>query len=504
MKGRKSGTISRRAVLAGGVLAGAGRGVLAGAPERSVRPLARARVLAVAGVPGAQEIIEKARLGGKMGFVVADALTGQVLESHNPLLTRPPASVAKALTAQYALDSLGPTHRFATRLVATGPLVSGRIEGDLVLVGGGDPLLDTTALAEMAARLKAAGVREVAGRFVVSSGPLPQIARIDPDQPDHLGYNPAVSGLNLNLNRVHFEWKRAGSGWNVTMDARTAKYRPEVALARMQIVDRRSPVYTFSASGGQENWTVARAALGKGGSRWLPVRHPALYAGEVFQTLARAQGLVLPAAVPISGTVRGAVLVRWESQPLRLILEKMLLHSVNLTAEVAGLSATIARGRRVRDLSGSAAEMTAWLKREMGLRKPRLVDHSGLSDRSRLAPSDMVAALLRTGPDSTLASILKPMKMRDFDGNLAPDSPYALRAKTGTLNFVSGLAGFLDTGGDGGSGRTLVFAMFSADMARRRLIRRADRERPPGARSWNVRAHRMQWALLNRWAEVYG
>ena len=96
------------------------------------------------------------------------------------------------------------------------------------------------------------------------------------------------------------------------------------------------------------------------------------------------------------------------------------------------------------------------------------------------------------------------MKMRDFDGNLAPDSPYALRAKTGTLNFVSGLAGFLDTGGDGGSGRTLVFAMFSADMARRRLIRRADRERPPGARGWNRRAHRMQWSLLNRWAEVYG
>ncbi len=40
------------------------------------------------------------------------------------------------------------------------------------------------------------------------------------------GYNPAVSGLNLNFNRVYFEWKRAQGGYQLGMDARGAKERP--------------------------------------------------------------------------------------------------------------------------------------------------------------------------------------------------------------------------------------------------------------------------------------
>ncbi len=124
--------------------------------------------------------------------MVADARTGgQVLETHNPpLLQMPPASVAKAVTAAYALDALGSEHVFSTRLMATGgPVDGGMIQGDLVLVGGGDPMLDTNGLAAMAARLKAAGgVRGVTGKFRVhAGGALPYQRQIDPGgQPDHL------------------------------------------------------------------------------------------------------------------------------------------------------------------------------------------------------------------------------------------------------------------------------------------------------------------------------
>ena len=487
--------LTRRAVV-GGLLGCAGQPLLAGAPERSLRPIARARAVSVAALPDVQSLIAKAKLGGAMSFVVADARSGQVLEAHNPLLAMPPASVAKTLTAQYALQVLGPAHVFETRLIATGPIVNGRIEGDLALVGGGDPTLDSTALAEMAASLKAAGVREVAGRFIVSTGALPQIPRIDRQQPEHLSYNPAVSGLNLNYNRVYFQWKRAGGAWHVTLDARTAKYRPQVELARMKIVDRKYPIYTFSSSQTLENWTVAKAALGTGGTRWLPVRHPDLYAGEVFRTFARAQGIQLANPQPRHEIMSGAVLVSRASAPLETVLRDMLKRSVNLTAEVAGLSATLARGLDPAGLGASAREMSGWLKQEMGLQKPRLVDHSGLSDRSRISARDMVTALLRTGPESELGQLLKTVKMRDSIGNLAENSGMSLKAKTGTLNFVSGLAGYLTTRDN----RTLAFAMFSADTKRRAAIPVQDRERPPGARSWNGRAHRLQWALLNRWA----
>ncbi len=484
--------LTRRAAL-GGMFASVGQVALAEAPVASLRPLLRPdRALARR---TAAELVADARISGKTGFVVANARTGEILDALNPVLAMPPASVTKTLTTQYALEALGPTHRFVTRLIATGPVTDGRLEGDLVLLGGGDPHLDTTGLAEMAAALKATGLREIAGRFLVSGGGFPHVARIDPDQPDYLGYNPAVAGLNLNLNRVHFEWKREGDGWDVSMDARTESYRPDVTLARMEIVDRKFPVYTYSNGGRTERWTVAENALGKGGSRWLPVRQPELYAGEVFQSLLRTHGIVLPRAILAERVGVGTVLVRRFSPPLAEILRSLLKHSTNLTAEVAGLSASRARGLEPEDLAQSAEAMTGWLRDRMGLRHPEFVDHSGLSDRSRISPADLVAMLLRTGPDSTLASLLKPMRIHDDKGNLVPDSTLRLNAKTGTLNFVSALAGFLYRD----QADPLAFAIFAADMPRRAAIRPEDRERPAGAKGWNSRAVRLKWQLLDLW-----
>jgi len=451
-------------------------------------------------VPGARQLIGAAGIGGKIGYVVADAATGQVLESFNPLLGLPPASVAKVMTAQYALEALGSQHRFSTRLLATGPVSGGRLNGDLILLGGGDPGLDTNALAEMAAALKAAGLREISGRFLVSSGALPHVKQIDAGQPEHLGYNPAVSGLNLNYNRVYFEWKRVKDDYAVTMDARSGKYRPEVALTRMQVVDRASPIYTYSNGGRKENWTVARGALGKKGARWLPVRQPELYAGEVFQIFARSHGIQLPTPQLKRGPVTGTVLVARQSPDLAAILKGMLARSNNLTAEVMGLSASVARGSRVSGLSQSASEMSRWMQARLGARKPRFVDHSGLGDKSRISASDMVASLVSVGPDSALASLLKTASLRDAKGKPVPNSGVRLRLKTGTLNFVSALSGYIDVNGK----RDLVFAVFTADMARRAAIAPEARERPPGARGWSRRSRGLQWRLIDRWVKTYG
>lgn len=481
-------------------MAGVGQAAWGEGMTRSLRPIMRTKDFNVNSAPGAEALVAQARLGGKVSFVVTNARTGRVLETHNPVLGLPPASVAKAMTAQYALETLGPAHAFTTRLIATAPMLNGKIDGDLVLVGGGDPTLDTNGLAELAAALKSSGLQEVTGRFLVSSGLLPHIHQIDPGQPEHLGYNPAISGLNLNYNRVHFEWKRARDAYTVTMDARSEKYRPEVTLSEMEIVNRKGPTYTYSNGGRVEHWTVARAALGNGGSRWLPVRQPELYAGEVFQIFARSHGIVLKDAVLTDAPVHGTVLAERNSQPLQYILKGMLKHSTNLTAEVAGLSASVERGKNIGSLADSAGEMSGWMRSRMGARKPRFVDHSGLGDTTRLSSSDLVEALVKIGPDSTLSTILKPLPMRDSKGNVRSNSAASLRVKTGTLNFVSGLTGFISAGNN----TELAFAIFAADMPRRATLSIAERERPPGAKSWNSQAKRLQYQLIDRWVQMYG
>jgi D-alanyl-D-alanine carboxypeptidase/D-alanyl-D-alanine-endopeptidase (penicillin-binding protein 4) len=491
--------LTRRFVL-GGLMAGVGHAAWGEGMTRSVRPIARAKGFSATSASEADALVARARLGGKVSFMVTNARTGRLLETHNPVLGLPPASVAKSMTAQYALETLGPAHSFTTRIIATAPMVNGKIDGDLVLVGGGDPTLDTNGLAELATALKSTGLHEVTGRFLVSGGLLPHIHQIDPGQPEHLGYNPAISGLNLNYNRVHFEWKRARNNYTVTMDARSAKYRPEVSLSEMKIVNRRGPTYTYSNGGRVEHWTVARAALGDGGSRWLPVRLPELYAGEVFQIFARSHGIVLKNAMLTHGPVRGTVLAERNSQPLQYILKGMLKHSTNLTAEVLGLSASVARGKFVTSLSASAGEMSDWMRNRLGASKPSFVDHSGLGDTTRLSSSDLVEALVKIGPDSTLSSILKPMPLRDAKGNVRSNSAALLRVKTGTLNFVSGLTGYISAG----KNTELAFAIFAADIPRRSALSIAERERPPGARSWNGQAKRLQYQLIDRWVRTYG
>lgn len=488
--------ISRRAFLGGTAALMVATPALANAPTRSLRPVARGEArLAVAQTPP-EELIARAKLNGQVSYCLSDADTGKIIEQYAPNVGLPPASVAKAITAAYALEVLGPEHRFRTRLLSSGPVQEGVLKGNLILAGGADPTLNTDGLYALSEGLKAAGIHTVEGDFQVYGGALPMVPVIDISQPDHVGYNPAVSGLNLNFNRVHFEWRREDSDYAVTMEARSSQHRPGVHFAKMQVIERSMPVYTYKDSGAADEWTVARGALGKGGARWLPVRKPELYAGEVFQTFARAQGIALRAPKVIAELPEAAAeLAGQDSGPLSDILRDMLKFSTNLTAEVVGLAATTARSGKPVSVRASAETMSAWANAAFETDGIALVDHSGLGDTSRVESPDMVALLVAVRERLGLLPLLKEIPMRDANRKVLKSHPATVRAKTGTLNFVSGLAGYVDTT----DGKALAFAIFAADTDRRDGLEKAERERPPGAASWNARAKILQQQLIDRW-----
>ena len=490
--------IERRGVLAGilaGLFGGVALPVRAEAPTRSLRPRSRGGP-AKAPDGGARRLIDAAGLGGALCYAVADMATGQVLEAEGLTEAMPPASVAKTVTTLFALEKLGPAHRFETRVMRAGTLVGGRLEGDLVLAGGGDPTLDTDQLGDLVAALAASGLREVTGKFIAYAGALPQIDRISTDQPDHVGYNPAICGLILNFNRVHFEWKRAGDDWAVAMDARAERFVPAVRTARMQIKDRDAPLFTYTSAANVDQWTVAGSALTGDGSRWLPVRHPATYVAEVFAVLCAAQGIRLPTAEIVTILPAGTVtIVAHQSAALDTILRSMLKFSTNITAEVIGLAASGAG-----TLRGSAATMSDWARRRFGI-MAQFGDHSGLGAASRISAGDMVRVMVAAREkERTFPSLLKETGLADAEGREVKQNPVRLRAKTGTLNFVSGLAGYVQPPG----GRALAFAIFAADVPRRAGIPMADRERPEGGPGWAKRARRLQSQLLRRWVALYG
>ncbi len=487
--------VSRRWVLTG-LLASAAVPGCAEAPSHSPRPEARpggGSSAASAKTTGATgRIVEAAGLGGAVGFIVAETGSGRILDQMNAELALPPASVAKALTGFYALDRLGAGHRFTTRVFGTGPVSNGRLAGDLVLTGSGDPSLDTDRLGDLAAALAAKGIKEISGKFYVHDGALPRIGQIDADQPVHVGYNPSISGLNLNYNRVNFEWKRGSNGYSLSMDARGKRFLPRVSMAEIKAVNRDAPLFTFKGNNTSDQWTVSAQALGKAGSRWLPVRQPDLYAAEVFSTLMAAHGLRLPAPIRLSSMPGGTVLAETRSEPLTEVMRDMLRYSTNITAEVLGLSSSGAGS-----LPASGQQMSSWLAQTHGV-SSHFVDHSGLGGDSRIAPAEMLRAL-QAARGTALPGLLREQGLRDEKGREIKNHSTRVFAKTGTLNFVSGLAGYIRPS----QGKDLTFAIFSADTKRRDGLPRSEREQPQGGHQWTRRARFMQAELLNHWAAAY-
>ena len=139
------------------------------------------------------------------------------------------------------------------------------------------------------------------------------------------------------------------------------------------------------------------------------------------------------------------------------MLRDMLLYSTNLTAEVTGLRASQMRGLAPEGLAASGAAMTAWARARFGLKEAVLVNHSGLSDATHIAPEELVAVLRQAEPLG-LPELLKPRPILDPSNHAVADPGVNVVSKTGTLDFVSGLAGYMT-----GPRRRLAFSIMAAD-----------------------------------------
>lgn len=433
------------------------------------------------------------RLSGDSGWLAVDLSTGVVVDAHLPTRPFAPASVAKLPTAFFALDRLGPDFRFETQVAVTGEVRNERLEGNLILIGGGDPELDTDALLPLVTETKALGFRTLSGAFLVDDSAAPRFPAIDPDQPAEAPYNPGLSGLNLNYNRVRLKWDPRQAAGGIQVLAWAKRLHPAAGTVRViPGADGRLFAHTFDTGG--ETWLMSQRALRRKGERWLPVKAPGLYAGDVFRGLARTYGMALD--VPQRAQVSGArVVARHQSRPLSRILRDMLKYSTNITAEAVGAAASGAD-----ETALSAARMGDWAAMQAGFPPGdpgfALVNHSGLTTGSRVSPERMVGLLraLSTRPGGTHARLPGPAAGYLKPHNVAAKSVALdydrldVVAKTGTMDYIRGLAGYVATPG----GRQIAFAIFSNDLRRRS-------EGGGQSKTWMARARGFERALIRNW-----
>lgn len=380
-----------------------------------------------------------------------------------------------------ALQILGPDHRFSTRLYARGTLRAGVLTGDLVLSGDGDPLLTAGDLRALVIRLRDIGITKVEGRFLFHSV-IPEFAEVEPTQPETAPYNQGLGGLNLEFNR---------------------------ALLTRPIQGSDKDAYTTPPEAMPFTPSEARQIVGRYA---LPVQKPAELTANIFRKFAAMEGIDLPE--PGAGTPPedALILAQIKSQPLIEIARAGLEYSNNMVAEIVGLTAARHQTEAVTTLAQSAKTLGAWLDQEIpklnGFEKA-LTNHSGLSTSSRISPSQM-SALLGYAKDKHFEgwrfdALLAPGGARDnFRGRFrSPDLAYRVWAKSGTMRYIKGLAGYLDTA----SGKRLIFSIFVFDPAKRdqlennpeRFSSRARRQ----SSAWRNNVEHFEEGLIQRWIRAH-
>lgn len=356
-----------------------------------------------------------------------------------------PASALKILTTGAALDRLGPDFRFETRL-ATAARSGATVNGDLVIVGGGDPTLTSSRLQSMVAELHNNGVRRIDGRVRVDASIFPEHPMSDHWNWGDVGnaYGAGAYGLNVNHNRTVLRFRPGRSagadvaflGSSVAMPGVSWDHR--VATGRPGSGDG---VVVYSEPYGTRITTRGTVPAGVAE---FPVRAAIPNPPETAAAIVRAA--LAQKGVQISGRERPAspanvVLATSKSAPLVDIIRNIHHTSDNVEAQCVFL---------MLDPSGNPAALVRkhWEDKGVEFAALRLLDGSGLARANMIRAVDL-ARVAHFALASEHGEI--------FHHSLPEYQEGAVRSKPGGMSGVSTGVGTITTP----CGRRMTYAFMA-------------------------------------------
>lgn len=357
---------------------------------------------------------------GSLGALVLEPASGKVLLRHQAGARSAPASTAKLTTAVAALSTLGPYTRLTTRVVRKGGSHS------ITLVGGGDPTL--------------------AGPKAHDAYPEPaSLASLARKTARSLG-QAGMEAVTLRYDTSLFRGPRTASTWK-------SGYVSHGYVA---------PITALMVDEG-------RVHPGKHVAAREP--HPPRAAAKAFAGLLEDRGVTVrggPRKRPVTGDAQKIAAVR--SPPLAALVERMLTTSDNTLAESLGRQVALAAGKPPTFKGATTAVIGALDKLGVPTRGIRLDDCSGLSHRDRVTARALARLLALAAQEDhpKLRPVLTGLPVAGYSGTLGERftdestqrAAGLVRAKTGTLNGVSTLAGVAYRP----DGRMLVFAFLAGNV----------------------------------------
>ena len=419
---------------------------------------------------------------------------GDTLFSYQADTQLAPASGLKLFTTAAALYYLGPEFRYSTFLLADGKIENGVLAGDLVVYGTGDPSFTARfgrrdgIWHAFADTLAALGVREVRGSLIGDASYFAGPGTGAGWQEDYIGasYAAPASALSYGENIATLEIKPRAVGEPPYVGLTDGADEIAVVNHAKTVARGRSFIHVARAS--YDAPLEVRGQISRGTTsiqRTVPVADPAQYAAAVFKKILLDKGITVTGPArsvtsagesPVTGRMVFApaldakqpvrVLAIHQSPALLDILEIVNKKSHNLMAEqtlrtvgrVALGEGSVAAGEKavVRLLVNETGEAPGGFDMD---------DGSGLSvlDRasarnfisllSFMAKSPMFDSYWQTLPEAGVRNGLRRMGGTPAAGNL--------RAKTGTIDNVSSLSGYVRAS----DGERLAFSIISNNVA---------------------------------------
>ena len=385
--------------------------------------------------------------------VIADASTGEVIASHMPNLMLNPASCAKILTSVTALAKLGPDYRFKTYLFANAKPAQGTI-GMLYIKGHGDPSLINEELERIAATLYGRGLRHVTGGIVIDNTFFDSYEY--PRKGGNAGraYTAKTSAVAVNFNSVGID---VSPGTKVGRRGKV-ELKPPIDIYEVKnklVTGGKSSISVGVGRGpeGNEILVSGRVSPRFGVQTfWRAIPNPVEYAGAVIGHIFGEYGITVTGPTR-SGTVpKGAVLIADEnSRPLVEIIHDMNKLSTNFVAE----QIVKHMGGVFKGAPGSTAKGVAVIEdylASIGIPRGSIVmeNGSGLSNVSKISADQLVKVLVAAYRNKKIQyDFMASLSVLGIDGTMKkwrkmePSLVGIVYAKTGTLNSVSTLAGYV-------------------------------------------------------------
>ena len=410
----------------------------------------------------------------RLGVQLVSLDDGTVVFSKDADALMNPASNVKLVTAAAALARLGPEYRFDTEfLVEPGP-PSDRTR-TLWVRGKGDPSLTTERLHAIASELVHLGLREVGD--VVLDDSWFDGERLAPgfeQEVSDRAYTAPTGALSLNANAVGVYLRASAPGARAVVELEPPSEYFEIANAAVGSSSRaRRASVASSWTGTQQRITVRGTVPVQGEwAVWKRIDNPPLYFGYTFKRVLEMHGIRVKGKLKL-GVVpeRARVLYVAQSETFDLILKRMNKYSSNfvaeqllktLAAEVKGAPGTTANGVSVAE---------EFLEREVGIPRGSYIlrNGSGLNDTNRFTPRQLAQLLKVMWDRFPLApEYLSSVGIAGKDGTLryrfeGSEAVGRLRGKTGTLENVSALSGYVQSVG----GERFAFSVMVNDYGGR-------------------------------------